>query len=251
MPPSIPGLGQQGGFSFWLQDRSGGSIEYLDAELQRFLSAARARPELAGVSTDVLGQRAADVRRRRPGQGAQPGRGARRRLPDDADVSRRAVRQPVQPLRPSVARLPAGGRRGPHDAQPGSASSTFETMPAPWCPVRAPDHERESSGPMSRTGSTSYRAAQNHRARRPATARGQAIAALEDLARPHAAAAIQLRLVGPLLSGEAGLRRHRHDLRPVVDLRVPDSRGALRELVAALLGDADGARSRCSAPLSA
>ena len=66
MPPSIPGLGQQGGFSFWLQDRSGGSIEYLDTELQRFLAAARARPELAGVSTTVRGQRAADLRRRRP-----------------------------------------------------------------------------------------------------------------------------------------------------------------------------------------
>jgi HAE1 family hydrophobic/amphiphilic exporter-1 len=49
MPPSIPGLGQQGGFTLWLQDRSGGSIEYLDAQLQKFLTAARKRPELAGV----------------------------------------------------------------------------------------------------------------------------------------------------------------------------------------------------------
>ena len=51
MPPSIPGLGSQGGFSFWLQDRSGGSIEFLDAQLQRFLAAARQRPELAGLNT--------------------------------------------------------------------------------------------------------------------------------------------------------------------------------------------------------
>jgi len=28
MPPSIPGLGTSGGFSFWLQDRSGGSIDF-------------------------------------------------------------------------------------------------------------------------------------------------------------------------------------------------------------------------------
>jgi len=53
MPPSIPGLGQQGGFSFWLQDRSGGSLEFLDTELQKFLAAARKRPELAGVSTTL------------------------------------------------------------------------------------------------------------------------------------------------------------------------------------------------------
>jgi HAE1 family hydrophobic/amphiphilic exporter-1 len=51
MPPSIPGLGTQGGFSLWLQDRSGGSIEFLDDTLQKFLAAARKRPELAGVTS--------------------------------------------------------------------------------------------------------------------------------------------------------------------------------------------------------
>src|SRR5438128_10737712 len=29
-PPAIPGLGNSGGFSFWLQDRSGGSVDFLD-----------------------------------------------------------------------------------------------------------------------------------------------------------------------------------------------------------------------------
>lgn len=51
MPPSIPGLGNSGGFSFWLQDRSGGSIDFLDQNLQKFLEAARKRPELAGVGS--------------------------------------------------------------------------------------------------------------------------------------------------------------------------------------------------------
>jgi HAE1 family hydrophobic/amphiphilic exporter-1 len=51
MPPSIPGLGTQGGFSFWLQDRTGGSIDFLDRNLQTFLAAARQRPELAGVTS--------------------------------------------------------------------------------------------------------------------------------------------------------------------------------------------------------
>jgi HAE1 family hydrophobic/amphiphilic exporter-1 len=51
MPPSIPGLGSQGGFSMWLQDRGGGSVESVDAELQKFLAAARKRPELAGVTS--------------------------------------------------------------------------------------------------------------------------------------------------------------------------------------------------------
>jgi HAE1 family hydrophobic/amphiphilic exporter-1 len=51
MPPSIPGLGSQGGFSLWLQDRSGGSIDFLNDGLQKFLTAARQRPELAGVTS--------------------------------------------------------------------------------------------------------------------------------------------------------------------------------------------------------
>src|SRR5215470_3929064 len=51
MPPAIPGLGSSGGFSFWLQDRSGGSVDFLDQNLQRFLEAARKRPELTGVAS--------------------------------------------------------------------------------------------------------------------------------------------------------------------------------------------------------
>ena len=51
MPPSIPGLGSAGGFSFWLQDRSGGSVELLAENLQKFLEACGKRPELAGVAS--------------------------------------------------------------------------------------------------------------------------------------------------------------------------------------------------------
>jgi HAE1 family hydrophobic/amphiphilic exporter-1 len=48
-PPAIPGFGSAGGFSFWLQDRGGGSVDDLDQNLQKFLQAARQRPELTGV----------------------------------------------------------------------------------------------------------------------------------------------------------------------------------------------------------
>jgi HAE1 family hydrophobic/amphiphilic exporter-1 len=51
MPPAIPGLGNSGGFSFWLQDRGGRSVEYLDKNVKTFMEAARKRPELAGVAT--------------------------------------------------------------------------------------------------------------------------------------------------------------------------------------------------------
>ena len=50
-PPAIQGLGTGGGFSFWLQDRSGGSVDFLNENLQKFLEAARKRPELANVNS--------------------------------------------------------------------------------------------------------------------------------------------------------------------------------------------------------
>jgi HAE1 family hydrophobic/amphiphilic exporter-1 len=50
-PPAIPGLGSSGGFSLWVQDRSGGSVELLNENLQKFLEAARKRPELQNVNS--------------------------------------------------------------------------------------------------------------------------------------------------------------------------------------------------------
>ena len=51
LPPAIPGLGSSSGFSLWLQDRSGGEPEYLARNLAAFLAAARKRPELQGVTS--------------------------------------------------------------------------------------------------------------------------------------------------------------------------------------------------------
>lgn len=51
LPPAIPGLGSSSGFSLWLQDRSGGNPDYLSQNLQKFLAAARKRPELTGVNS--------------------------------------------------------------------------------------------------------------------------------------------------------------------------------------------------------
>ena len=53
-PPAIPGVGTSGGFSFVLEDRSGGTTEFLAAQEQAFIAAASKRPELAGVMTTAL-----------------------------------------------------------------------------------------------------------------------------------------------------------------------------------------------------
>jgi HAE1 family hydrophobic/amphiphilic exporter-1 len=53
-PPAIPGVGASGGFTFVLEDRSGGDVEFLARNLGIFLDAARKRPEIAGLSTTFL-----------------------------------------------------------------------------------------------------------------------------------------------------------------------------------------------------
>jgi HAE1 family hydrophobic/amphiphilic exporter-1 len=53
-PPAIPGVGTSGGFTFVLEDRSGKDVEFLAENLNKFLAAARKRPELASVNTTFL-----------------------------------------------------------------------------------------------------------------------------------------------------------------------------------------------------
>jgi len=53
-PPAIPGVGTAGGFTFMLEDRSGGDIQFLGRNLNTFLEAARKRPEIGTLSTTFL-----------------------------------------------------------------------------------------------------------------------------------------------------------------------------------------------------
>src|ERR1700723_3698233 len=53
-PPAIPGIGTSGGFTFVLEDRAGKDLEFFSSNLQTFLTEARRRPELAGLSTTSL-----------------------------------------------------------------------------------------------------------------------------------------------------------------------------------------------------
>jgi hydrophobe/amphiphile efflux-1 (HAE1) family protein len=53
-PPAIPGVGTSGGFTFVLEDRSGHGIKYLSENANKFLAAARKRPEIGAVFTTLL-----------------------------------------------------------------------------------------------------------------------------------------------------------------------------------------------------
>ena len=50
-PPSIPGLGSSAGFTIELQDRSGTIPAYLAAQTQKFITAAKQRPEIGNIYT--------------------------------------------------------------------------------------------------------------------------------------------------------------------------------------------------------
>jgi HAE1 family hydrophobic/amphiphilic exporter-1 len=52
-PPAIPGVGS-GGLQFVLEDRSGSGIEVLTANVEKFMAAARKRPELGVLFTTAL-----------------------------------------------------------------------------------------------------------------------------------------------------------------------------------------------------
>jgi hydrophobic/amphiphilic exporter-1 (mainly G- bacteria), HAE1 family len=54
-PPSIPGIGTAGGFTMMLEDRSGSQdMSYLTQNLDKFVAAAKRRPELTGLTTTYL-----------------------------------------------------------------------------------------------------------------------------------------------------------------------------------------------------
>ncbi len=53
-PPAIPGVGTSGGFTFILEDRAGREVQFLSDNLNRFMTAARKRPEIGTLTTTFL-----------------------------------------------------------------------------------------------------------------------------------------------------------------------------------------------------
>ena len=53
-PPAIPGAGTAGGFTFVLEDRAGKDVQFLADNVDKFMAAARKRPEIGFVATTLL-----------------------------------------------------------------------------------------------------------------------------------------------------------------------------------------------------
>ncbi len=53
-PPAIPGVGTSGGFTFIVEDRAGKDVQFLSDNLNKFMAAARKRPEIGTLTTTFL-----------------------------------------------------------------------------------------------------------------------------------------------------------------------------------------------------
>jgi len=53
-PPAIPGVGTSGGVTFVLEDRAGKDVQFLSNNLNKFLAAARKRPEIGSIFTTFI-----------------------------------------------------------------------------------------------------------------------------------------------------------------------------------------------------
>jgi HAE1 family hydrophobic/amphiphilic exporter-1 len=53
-PPAIPGVGTSGGFTFIVEDRAGKDVQFLSDNLNKFVAAARKRPEIGTLTTTFL-----------------------------------------------------------------------------------------------------------------------------------------------------------------------------------------------------
>src|SRR3981081_400771 len=53
-PPAVPGVGTSGGFQFVLENRAGKDVKFLSDNLNKFLVAARKRPEIGMISSTFI-----------------------------------------------------------------------------------------------------------------------------------------------------------------------------------------------------
>ena len=97
-----------------IEDREGKGVEATASVTDRFLDAARKRPELAGVFTNFSAQVPAAPVRHRPDQGPPPRCRRLRRLQRPPDQPRGLLRQRLQPLRQDLeGHGPGRGPRPP------------------------------------------------------------------------------------------------------------------------------------------
>ncbi len=114
-PPAIPGIGQAGGFDLMVQDKSGQTVDYLWDNTQKFLAAAKKRPELGRMNVLFNPATPQLFAKSRPYQSLQARPLDHRCLRHSSGVARRTVRESVQPLRARMEGVRRGGAGVPSE----------------------------------------------------------------------------------------------------------------------------------------
>ena len=223
-----------------IEDREGKGVEATASVTDRFLDAARKRPELAGVFTTFSARVPAAPVRHRPDQGPPPRRRRLRRLQRPPDQPRGLLRQRLQPLRqdleghgpgreprppparghrPAVRPEPQGGQGAPERPGPGQVHARADRRAALQHVHRRPDHRPARPGLQLGPGD-----------RRDAGG-----------GRRGPAGGLRLRVDRHDLPGAEDRQHGDLHLRPVDRLRLPVHVGPLRELDPAAGDHPDGA----------
>ena len=112
-PPPVAGLGTIGGFKLQIEDRAGLGYEALNDATKAFIAKASGGAATGRPVLELSGQRAAALCRYRPHQGAAAQRARHQRVRYHADLSRLALCQRLQQIRPHLFGARAGGREIP------------------------------------------------------------------------------------------------------------------------------------------
>ena len=231
-PPSIPGVGNSGGFDVMLQDRGGHDVEWLAAERAPLHRGREQATRARRRRHRVPARRAAAVRERGRGQGLQARRLRTRRVRHAAGAARLDLREPVQPLRTRLEGVLAGRARVPREgrghrrllrAQPRAADGAALDAGQRAVVRRPRVHQPLQPVPRHRGARQSRAGLQLRSGDGRGRGRGGGGAAVRH----------ELRVDEHVVPGGDRGRRGRH-VHPLDGVRVPDPRGAVRELVAAV-----------------
>ncbi len=237
-PPPVQGLGTVGGFKLYVEDRASLGFEQLYQQVQNAADRRAAGARAGGSLLQLPGERAADRRGRRSRAGEDLRHPAHGRLRHAAGVSRVAVRERLQPVRPDLPGERAGGVVVPHAA---GADRAIED------PQRTRRHGAARIGaarqPQLRTRSgDALQRVSGRRDQRRAVAGLQLRTGAERHrggARADAAQRDDVRVDGAGVSGRHLRQHHVPDLPAVRAARLRRAGRAVRELVAAADRDPD------------
>ena len=105
-PPPIQGISVTGGFEFFLQDRSGGSLDSLSEAAQQGGAGGQPAARAARRLHHLHHRRAAVPHRRRPREGARARHPDQHHLRHHAELVRQPLRQRLLAVRPHLSRQP-------------------------------------------------------------------------------------------------------------------------------------------------